>query len=148
MYIGILVSVIAVFGERNPMGSTPNIFIDMASAYFTINCKSHQNAHGFMLIKLILEAHKAKIDWLRAQLAVNKILLKVISDCRTDGQPGCCKTQFCRVQASEFFTGYVQWCWIPYEFPDPLKIRPLHHLATFKPSLAFLLFLCSGHKVY
>ena len=46
------------------MASTPKIFIDMASAYVTINCKSYQNAHGFMLIKLILEAHKAKIDWL------------------------------------------------------------------------------------
>ena len=32
-----------------------------------------------MLIKLILETHNAKIDWLRAQLAVAKILLKVIS---------------------------------------------------------------------
>ena len=31
-----------------------------------------------MLIKLILEACKAKMDWLRALLAVNKILLKVI----------------------------------------------------------------------
>ena len=31
------------------------------------------------MIKLILEAYKAKIDWLRARLVVNKILLKVIS---------------------------------------------------------------------
>ena len=30
-----------------------------------------QNAHGFMLIKLILEVRKAKIDWLQARLAVN-----------------------------------------------------------------------------
>ena len=29
--------------------------------------------------KLILEARKAKMDWLRALLAVNEILLKVIS---------------------------------------------------------------------
>ena len=61
---GIPVVAIADFGERNPMASTPKIFIDMASAYFTINCKSHQNARGFMLIKLILEVRKAKIDWL------------------------------------------------------------------------------------
>ena len=60
------------------MASTPKIFIDMASVYFTISCKSHQNARG-LLIKLILEAGKAKIDWLRARWAVNEILLKVIS---------------------------------------------------------------------
>ena len=30
-----------------------------------------------MLIKLILEPRKAKIDWLQARLAVNEILLKV-----------------------------------------------------------------------
>ena len=55
--------------------------LDMASAYFTINCKHHQNACGFMLIKLILEVRKAKIDWLQTRLAVNEILLikKVIS---------------------------------------------------------------------
>ena len=37
--------------------------------------------HGFMLIKLILEARMAKIDinLLQAQLAVTKILLQVIS---------------------------------------------------------------------
>ena len=61
---GIPVVVIAYFGERNPIASTPKIFIDMASVYFTINCKSHQNARGFMSIKLILKARKAKIDWL------------------------------------------------------------------------------------
>ena len=33
-----------------------------------------------MFMKLILEARKAKIDWLRAQLAVTEILLKV-KDC-------------------------------------------------------------------
>ena len=32
-----------------------------------------------MLIKLILEVHKAKMDWLQALLAVNEIMLKVIS---------------------------------------------------------------------
>ena len=32
-----------------------------------------------MLIKLILEVHKAKMDWLQAQLAVNEIMLEVIS---------------------------------------------------------------------
>ena len=32
-----------------------------------------------MLIKLILEARKAKTNWLQALLAVNEILLKVIS---------------------------------------------------------------------
>ena len=32
-----------------------------------------------MLIKLILGAGKAKIDWLQAQLAFTEILLKVIS---------------------------------------------------------------------
>ena len=31
-----------------------------------------------MLIKLILEVRKAKIDWLRARLAINNVLLKVI----------------------------------------------------------------------
>ena len=31
-----------------------------------------------MLIKLLLKACKTKIDWLRAQLAVTEILLKVI----------------------------------------------------------------------
>ena len=53
----------------------------MAPMYFTINFNYHRYAHGFMLIKLILEAHMAKIDinWLQAQLAVTKILLKVIS---------------------------------------------------------------------
>ena len=59
---GMPVFTIADFGERNLMASTPKKFIDMASAYFTINCKSHQNTHGLMLIKLILEACKAKID--------------------------------------------------------------------------------------
>ena len=38
-----------------------------------------QNARGFMIIKLILEACKAKINWLRVWLALNEILLKVIS---------------------------------------------------------------------
>ena len=51
----------------------------MPSTYYTINCKCHQYAHGFMLVKLILEARKAKIDWLRAQLAITEILLKGIS---------------------------------------------------------------------
>ena len=51
----------------------------MASTYFTINSKYHQYAHGFMLIKLILEANKAKIDWLQVQFAATKILFKVIS---------------------------------------------------------------------
>ena len=32
-----------------------------------------------MFMKLILGARKAKINWLRAQLAVTEILLKVIS---------------------------------------------------------------------
>ena len=32
-----------------------------------------------MVIKVLLEAHKAKIDWLRTRVAVNEILLKVIS---------------------------------------------------------------------
>ena len=45
----ITVFAIADFIERNSIASTPKIFIDMASAYFTINCKSHQNAHGFVL---------------------------------------------------------------------------------------------------
>ena len=62
---GILVFTIVDFGERNPMASTSKIFKDMASTYFTINCKSHQNARGF-INKLILEARKAKIDWLQA----------------------------------------------------------------------------------
>ena len=75
---GIPVFAIADFGEQNPMASTPNFFIHMASMYFTINCKSHQNARGFMLIKLILEARNAKIDWLRAQLAVNEISGKTV----------------------------------------------------------------------
>ena len=44
--------------------------------------------------------------------------------------PACCKTQLRYVQASRFFTGNVQSHWI-YEFPDPLKVPPLHHLATF-----------------
>ena len=34
----------------------------MASKCFTINSKCHQYAHGFMFMKLILEAHKAKIN--------------------------------------------------------------------------------------
>ena len=51
----------------------------MASMYFAINCKRYQYAHSFMFMKLILEVHKAKINWLRAQLAVTEILLKVIS---------------------------------------------------------------------
>ena len=51
----------------------------MASTYNTINYKCHQYAHGFVLIKLISEAREAKIDWLRAQLAVTEILLKVFS---------------------------------------------------------------------
>ena len=61
---GILVFATADFGERNLMASTPKIFTDMVSAYFTINCNSHQNVCGFMFIKFILEARKAKIDWL------------------------------------------------------------------------------------
>ena len=76
---GILVFAIENFGERNPMPSTSKIFTDMASAYFTINCKSHQDVCGFMLIKLILEVRKAKIDWLQVRLAVSEILLEVIS---------------------------------------------------------------------
>ena len=52
----------------------------MASMYFTINSKCHQHARGFMLMtEIILGAHKAKINWLQAQLAVTEILLKVIT---------------------------------------------------------------------
>ena len=53
----------------------------MASMYFTINFKRHRYARGFMLMELILEARKAKIDidWVLARLAVTEILLKVIS---------------------------------------------------------------------
>ena len=36
----------------------------MLSTHYAVNCKHHQYAHGFMLIKLVLEARKAKIDWL------------------------------------------------------------------------------------
>ena len=53
--------------------------MDMTSTYFTINYNCHQSVHSFMVIKLIIGECKAKIDWLRAQLAVNEILLKVIS---------------------------------------------------------------------
>ena len=58
------------------------IFEDMASMYFTINFKRHQYACGFVLIKLILEVRKAKIDfdWLQTQLAVTETMLKVISE--------------------------------------------------------------------
>ena len=49
------------------------------------------------------------------------------------------------MQASRFFTGYVQSHPI-YEFFNPLKIHPLRHLASFQPSLAFLLLLWSTKK--
>ena len=62
---GTPVFVIADFEDHgNSEFQHSKIFIDKASTYFTINCKRHQYAHGFMLIKLILEARKAKIDWL------------------------------------------------------------------------------------
>ena len=53
------------------------MIIDMASTYITINFKRHQYARCFMLIKLIVEAQKTKMDWLPAQLAVTKSFLMV-----------------------------------------------------------------------
>ena len=64
---GIPVFAIADLGEQNPMAALQKflymciyiyiyIYINMASAYFTINCKSHQNAHAWFYVN--------KIDWL------------------------------------------------------------------------------------
>ena len=64
---GIPVFTITDFGEHGNSESIPALqtsFIDMASMYYTINCKPHQYTSGFMLIKLISEARKA--DWLQA----------------------------------------------------------------------------------
>ena len=44
---------------RNLFQHSKHLYRYMAATYFTINCKCHQYAHGFVLMKLILEACKA-----------------------------------------------------------------------------------------